>query len=39
MAELPTSPEYAEQLFVRDIAWWVENSEAVVNRWNEWLLE
>ena len=39
LAELPTSPEYAEQLFVRDIAWWVENSEAVVNRWNEWLLE
>ncbi len=39
LAELPTSPEYAEQMFVRDIAWWVENTEAVLNRWNEWVLE
>jgi len=39
LAELPTSPEYAEQMFVRDISWWVENTEAVLNRWNEWLLE
>ena len=39
LANLPTSPQYAEQMFVRDIAWWVENSEAVLNRWNEWLLE
>lgn len=39
LAELPTSPAYAERLFVRDVNWWVENTQAVLDRWNEWILE
>ena len=24
---------------IRDIAWWVDNRDAVTERWNEWILE
>jgi putative spermidine/putrescine transport system substrate-binding protein len=36
---LPTAPEYIEKQFIRNIDWWVENRDAVVERWNEWILE
>jgi putative spermidine/putrescine transport system substrate-binding protein len=36
---LPTAPAYLEKMFIRDIPWWVENRQAVVDRWSEWILE
>jgi putative spermidine/putrescine transport system substrate-binding protein len=36
---LPTSPDYIERMFIRNIAWWVDNLDAVLERWNEWILE
>lgn len=39
LANLPTSPDYADITFVRDVGWWVENTQAVLDRWNEWILE
>lgn len=36
---LPTTPAYLEKMYIRDIAWWVENMDAVLSRWNEWILE
>jgi putative spermidine/putrescine transport system substrate-binding protein len=36
---LPTAPAYKEITFIRNIEWWVENREAVLDRWNEWILE
>lgn len=36
---LPTSPAYLERMFIRNIAWWVDNLDAVLARWNEWILE
>lgn len=39
IANLPTSPEYLEKMTIRDIAWWVANTQAVQDRWNEWILE
>ncbi len=39
LAILPTAPEILAQMFVRDPLWWVENVEAVNERWNEWVLE
>ena len=38
LATLPTSPAYLEKMWVRDIDWWVENLETVLNTWNEWIL-
>jgi putative spermidine/putrescine transport system substrate-binding protein len=38
LTTLPTSPEYLEKMWVRDIDWWVENLETVLNTWNEWIL-
>ena len=35
----PTAPAYLEKMFVRNIDWWVENRQAVVDRWAEWILE
>jgi hypothetical protein len=26
-------------MFIRDIQWWVDNRDAVLERWNEWILE
>ena len=39
LGNLPTAPAYQEQMFVRNTAWWVENDQAVLDRWNEWILE
>jgi putative spermidine/putrescine transport system substrate-binding protein len=39
LENLPTAPAYLEKMFVKDIDWWVENRDAVTNRWNEWILE
>src|SRR5918998_2003886 len=39
LENLPTAPAYMEKMFVRNIDWWVENREAVLERWNEWILE
>jgi putative spermidine/putrescine transport system substrate-binding protein len=36
---LPTAPAYLEKMFIRDIQWWVDNSDAVTERWNEFILE
>lgn len=39
LATLPTSPEILPKLLLRDEAWWAENREALLERWNEWILE
>jgi putative spermidine/putrescine transport system substrate-binding protein len=39
LENLPTSPDYLKIQFIRNIDWWVENRDAVVERWNEWILE
>lgn len=39
LAQLPTAPDILPKLFLRDEAWWAENREAVLDRWNEWILE
>ncbi|MFN8590651.1 MAG: ABC transporter substrate-binding protein [Thermomicrobiales bacterium] len=39
LANLPTAPDYLAKQFIRDIQWWVDNRDAVVTRWNEWILE
>jgi putative spermidine/putrescine transport system substrate-binding protein len=39
LENLPTAPAYLEKQFIRNIDWWVENRDAVVERWNEWILE
>jgi putative spermidine/putrescine transport system substrate-binding protein len=36
---LPTAPAYLDKMFIRNIDWWVENRDAVLERWNEWILE
>jgi putative spermidine/putrescine transport system substrate-binding protein len=39
LENLPTAPAYLDKMFVRNIDWWVENRDAVLDRWNEWILE
>ncbi len=39
LAQLPTAPQYKDQMFERNVEWWVENRDAVLERWNEWILE
>jgi putative spermidine/putrescine transport system substrate-binding protein len=39
LESLPTAPAYLEKMFIRDIQWWVDNSDAVTERWNEFILE
>ncbi|HET7095122.1 MAG TPA: ABC transporter substrate-binding protein [Thermomicrobiales bacterium] len=39
LAQLPTAPQYKDQMFTRNIDWWVANLQAVTDRWNEWILE
>jgi putative spermidine/putrescine transport system substrate-binding protein len=39
LAQLPTAPEIRPKLFLRDESWWAENRDAVIERWNEWVLE
>ncbi|MFT4038170.1 MAG: ABC transporter substrate-binding protein [Thermomicrobiales bacterium] len=39
LATLPTSPEILPNLLLRDEAWWAENRDPLLERWNEWILE
>jgi putative spermidine/putrescine transport system substrate-binding protein len=39
LAQLPTAPDIRPKLFLRDEAWWAQNRDAVIERWNEWILE
>jgi putative spermidine/putrescine transport system substrate-binding protein len=39
LENLPTAPAYLEKMFIRNIDWWVENRNTVIERWNEWILE
>jgi putative spermidine/putrescine transport system substrate-binding protein len=35
---LPSAPAIKSQLVNYDYDWWIDNREAVVNRFNKWLL-
>ncbi|GAB2961228.1 ABC transporter substrate-binding protein [Streptomyces pseudoechinosporeus] len=35
-ANLASSPEHLESGFDLDVAWWIENQDAVSKRWQEW---
>jgi putative spermidine/putrescine transport system substrate-binding protein len=39
LQSLITAPPIVDQLFIYDSAWWADNLDAVLNRWNEWILE
>lgn len=39
LAQLPTAPELKQDLLVYDTAWWADNRDAVLARWNKFLLE
>ncbi len=39
LTSIPTAPDIVSMLFERNTEWWVENREAVLERWNEWILE
>ena len=39
LEQLPTAPGIKDMLFDRNVEWWVENRDAVLERWNEWILE
>lgn len=34
-----TAPKIRSQMFQLDSAWWADNQDAVLERWNEWILE
>jgi putative spermidine/putrescine transport system substrate-binding protein len=38
MAILPSAPDIKSQLLTYDYQWWVDNRDAVVARFNKWLL-
>jgi putative spermidine/putrescine transport system substrate-binding protein len=38
MANLPSSPELMEMQFERDIDFWLENEDEILERWQDWLL-
>jgi len=37
-AKLPSSPELRQKQFERDLEFWLENQEAITERWNSWLI-
>jgi putative spermidine/putrescine transport system substrate-binding protein len=39
LENLPTAPAYLEKMFTEDVQWWVDNRDAVISRWDEWILE
>lgn len=39
LENLPTAPAYLDKMTIRNIDWWVDNRDAVLTRWNEWILE
>jgi putative spermidine/putrescine transport system substrate-binding protein len=38
MAQLPSSPAIRSQLVPYNYQWWVDNRDAVIDRFNKWLL-
>lgn len=38
LKEMPTAPENYASQFVQNWAWWSDNSEAITNRFEDWLL-
>lgn len=39
LESLITAPAIMEKLFLYNSAWWADNLDTVLNRWNEWILE
>ena len=39
LSSLITAPPIVDQLFMYDSAWWADNLDSVLERWNEWILE
>ncbi len=39
LAILPTSPDIKKQMLIYDTAWWAENTDAVLAKWNSFLLD
>ncbi|HYZ61367.1 MAG TPA: ABC transporter substrate-binding protein [Acetobacteraceae bacterium] len=39
LPQLPTAPEVKKDLLVYDSGWWADNRDAVLARWNKFLLE
>ena len=33
-----SGPEISSQMFTVDTAWWADNIDEVLDRWNEWIL-
>ena len=38
LAQLPTAPEILKQLLFYNVAWWTDNRDEVLSRWNKFLL-
>lgn len=38
LAQLPTAPDIKKDMLVYDTNWWADNRDAVVGRWNQFLL-
>ena len=38
LAQLPTAPDVKKDLLIYDTAWWADNRDAVLARWNKFLL-
>lgn len=38
LAQLPTAPEIKKNLLIYDTAWWADNRDTVLARWNKFLL-
>jgi putative spermidine/putrescine transport system substrate-binding protein len=38
LAQLPTAPDIKKDLLILDTAWWTDNRDAVVARWNKFVL-
>ena len=39
LTQLPTAPDIKKDLLVYDSAWWADNRDEVLSRWNKFLLE
>jgi putative spermidine/putrescine transport system substrate-binding protein len=38
LKQLPTAPDILKDLLIYDVAWWTDNHDAVLDRWNKFLL-
>ena len=38
LSQLPTSPDIKKHLLIHNTAWWADNRDAVLSRWNKFLL-